>query len=78
MQLSQDAIQAGAEMLRGHDLDGDLPEEVARRVFYAMLEAIQEPPEQLVTAALAAMASPPDVEDFRRGWRAAIDVLLAD
>lgn len=39
--LSPEVIQAGAEMLRGYDLNGDLSEEVAGWVFCAMLEAIQ-------------------------------------
>jgi hypothetical protein len=37
MKTTEAMIDAGAEMLRGYDLDSDLPTEVAERVFDAMI-----------------------------------------
>jgi len=55
--------------------DGWRPYEAEARVAIA---ATREPTDTMIAAALEAMAAPPDAEDFKRGWRAAIDSLLKD
>lgn len=44
---------------------------------WAAIEELHEPADAMIAAALDAMAAPCDADDFRRGWRAAIESLLS-